>query len=276
MGLPDPATPLNEIDFCVLDLETTGLSPLISAIVEVGAIRFRMNGEEKEVFHSLVDPGRPIPPDIISIHGINDAMVNGAPSFKDISKELELFLDKTVPVIHNPIFDLAFLEAAGCTGHVALDTLRLARRFLPGRPGYRLNQLAGSSGKDLRFHRALDDARACKGIFMEIISAAGIDSSGSLEGFLRIMGKPVRSTLRKRNRGKWLSKGGEEGILVIRYRDVRGLETERAIRPLERYSRGKKRYLRAYCYLREEERLFSEDNILESRKDERISGKKEF
>jgi DNA polymerase III epsilon subunit-like protein len=274
MGFPDPATPLEDVVFCALDLETTGLSPITSAIVEVGAIRFDIYGNEKDVFHSLVDPGVPIPPGVISIHGIDDAMVRGAPSFEDISRELEGFLGETLPVIHNPLFDLAFLETGGVTGFKALDTVRLARRFLPGRPSYRLDRLAGGPESDLRFHRALDDARACGQVFLEIAGAAGIDPGDTLGDCLAVTGKPVGTSLRKRKGGKWFHGSKKDDILVIRYRDVRGQETERAIRPLERYSRGRKRYLRAYCYLREEERVFSEENILESRKDDRISGRK--
>ena len=57
---PDLDTPLSEVMFCVVDLETTGGSPRDCAITEVGAVRYR-GGERVGVFHTLVNPGEPIP-----------------------------------------------------------------------------------------------------------------------------------------------------------------------------------------------------------------------
>jgi hypothetical protein len=72
------ALPLTEIDFVVVDLETTGGSPVDDGITEIGAVRF--HGLERiGAFQSLVDPERPIPPYIAHLTGIDDRLVAGAP-----------------------------------------------------------------------------------------------------------------------------------------------------------------------------------------------------
>ena len=74
----DLSTPLFDVTFCVLDLETTGGSPRDCAITEIGAVKYR-GGELLGTFQTLVDPGLPIPPLITILTGITEAMVVEAP-----------------------------------------------------------------------------------------------------------------------------------------------------------------------------------------------------
>ena len=67
-------TPLHEVTFCVIDLETTGGDANVEAITEIGAVKIR-GGEVVGTFQTLVDPGRAIPPTITVITGITNAMV---------------------------------------------------------------------------------------------------------------------------------------------------------------------------------------------------------
>jgi DNA polymerase-3 subunit epsilon len=73
-GTLDQGVPLHDVTFCVVDLETTGGSPAQSEITEVGAVTYR-GGERIGVFHTLVDPRRPIPPSITHLTGIDDVAV---------------------------------------------------------------------------------------------------------------------------------------------------------------------------------------------------------
>src|SRR5437763_12615807 len=82
-------TPLHEVTFCVLDLETTGGSPATHAITEIGAVKLRA-GECLGRFETLVNPGVPIPPLITVLTGITEAMVIPAPS---INEALPAFLE---------------------------------------------------------------------------------------------------------------------------------------------------------------------------------------
>ena len=78
MPASDLATPLHDVTFCVVDLETTGASPADCTITEVGAAKFR-GGECLGTFQTLVNPGVAIPPFITLLTGITQAMVGPAP-----------------------------------------------------------------------------------------------------------------------------------------------------------------------------------------------------
>lgn len=121
----------------MLDTETTGLSPLNGdRIVEIGAIEVRQRCIQRErVFHHYINPGRPIPAEVVRIHGIDDAKVRDKPCFAEIAAEFLAFIEGATLVIHNAAFDLGFLmhelRAAGLPDirHVpVIDTLQLARQ----------------------------------------------------------------------------------------------------------------------------------------------------
>jgi DNA polymerase III subunit epsilon len=159
------------VNFLALDFETTGLDSGIGRIVEVGAIRFRMEGGacvEEAYMASLVDPGMPIPRQAMSIHGITNEDVAGAPAFGELALPLLALAEGAVIVAHNVRFDLSFLDAE--LSRLALarpaqateDTVALSRRAFPGRASYRLGAIASALGIDSGLaHRALDDARTC-------------------------------------------------------------------------------------------------------------------
>src|SRR5688500_4376816 len=96
----DLGTPLHQVTFCVVDLETTGGSPASCAITEVGAVKLR-GGECLGTFQTLVNPGGPIPPAITVLTGITEAMVLPAPSVATVLPPLLEFLSGTVLVGHN-------------------------------------------------------------------------------------------------------------------------------------------------------------------------------
>jgi DNA polymerase III epsilon subunit family exonuclease len=132
--------------FTVFDFETTGMSPVCDRVVELAALRIDADGEES-CYHSLVDPGRPIPPEVTNIHHITDDMVRGAPRFAAVGREFLEFAEGSTLVAHNARFDLGFLQEglARCGLPLwkgkTLDSVRLARRCFPGLASYRLQNL---------------------------------------------------------------------------------------------------------------------------------------
>src|SRR3954466_1448331 len=115
---PDPqlsfgelGTPLSAVTFVVLDLETTGGPPDSDAITEIGAVKVR-GGEVIGEFATLVDPGRGIPPEIVSITGITNAMVYQAPRLDTVLPAFLEFAAGAVLVAHNSGFDVGFIKAA--------------------------------------------------------------------------------------------------------------------------------------------------------------------
>jgi len=99
-----------DLDWAVIDVETTGLSPQSCRVVEVAVVRMRQ-GKVIETFCSLLNPGCPIPYDASRIHGITDGDVASAPRFVDVLGRLCEFTKAAVPVAYNESFDRGFLNA---------------------------------------------------------------------------------------------------------------------------------------------------------------------
>jgi DNA polymerase III subunit epsilon len=169
--------PLGELEFAVVDLETTGWSPEAAAITEIGAVRIR-GGRRQGEFASLVNPGVPVPPPIQDLTGISDWMLASAPRLTSVLPGLLSFAEGCVLVAHNAPFDLAFLIAAcgdcglAWPGFTVLDTVMLARQLMdPDEvPDCKLGTLAGFFGaRTAPCHRALADARATADVLSWLI-----------------------------------------------------------------------------------------------------------
>jgi DNA polymerase III subunit epsilon len=164
-----PAEPqIAELEFAVIDLETTGWSPGAAAITEIAAVRVR-DGRRRGEFASLVNPGVPVPPGIKDLTGISDWMLAAAPRLSTVLPGLLDFADGCVLVAHNAPFDIGFLRAACAECGLAwprftvLDTVMLARQLMdPDEvPDCKLGTLAGFfRARSAPSHRALADARA--------------------------------------------------------------------------------------------------------------------
>src|SRR5215510_4572088 len=110
-SLDDLGTPLSQVTFVVVDLETTGGSPYSDAITEIGALKL-CGGELLGRFETLVNPGVPIPPMITYLTGITEAMVLPAPRIDEVLPAWLEFARDAVIVGHNIRFDISFLDAA--------------------------------------------------------------------------------------------------------------------------------------------------------------------
>jgi DNA polymerase-3 subunit epsilon len=191
-SLDDLGTPLVDIEFAVLDLETTGGSPATDRITEVGAVKVR-GGEVLGSFHTLVDPEVPIPPIITALTGITDRMVAGAEPIQVVLPCLLEFLGGAVLVAHNAPFDRRFLqtnlERHGYRrlANRVVCTARLARKLLPRDevPNVRLATLAAHLGASVApCHRALTDARATVDVLHALLERAGSYGVLALEDLL--------------------------------------------------------------------------------------------
>lgn len=189
----DLSTPLFQVTFCVLDVETTGGSPAQCEITEVGAVKYR-GGEPVGSFQTLVDPGVPIPPTITILTGITHAMVVDAPPIETVLPSLLEFVGDGVIVGHNVRFDLSFLNTAatrhsyGRLANQAVDTAALARRLVrPEVRNLRLQTLAAHFRSPVRpIHRALDDALATAHVFHSLLERAGSLGVTNLDDLLQL------------------------------------------------------------------------------------------
>lgn len=189
----DMSTPLFDVAFCVLDLETTGGSPATCEITEIGAVRYQ-GGDLIGTFQTLVDPGLLIPPSITILTGITQAMVIDAP---DVATALPTFLEfigDAVVVGHNVRFDLSFLNAAAMRlgyerlGNRSVDTRALARRLVRSElRNLRLQSLAAHFRSPVTpNHRALEDARATAHVFHALLERAGSIGVTNLDDLLQL------------------------------------------------------------------------------------------
>ncbi len=153
-------------DFTAVDIETTGLSPRYSAIIELGAVKFRAGRPVDEV-SLLINPGFDIPPAITALTGITDDMLWTAPPLADVLPYYLDFLGGDVLLGHNVHFDVNFLYDKALSlglapvGNDFVDTMRLSRMLFPEHRHHRLCDLTERFGivPDTA-HRALADCYA--------------------------------------------------------------------------------------------------------------------
>jgi DNA polymerase III subunit epsilon len=205
LSLDDLGAPLIEVEFVVLDFETTGGSPTDDRITEVGAVKVR-GGEVVGTFHALVDPEIPIPPLITALTGISDSMVAGAEPIETILPCLLEFLGGAVFVGHNASFDWRFLQAnlerhayPRATNRVVC-TARLARKLLPRDEvaNVRLATLAAYLGASVTpCHRALTDARATVDVLHRLLELAGSFGVLALEDLIEFPSARADATFKK-------------------------------------------------------------------------------
>ena len=155
--------------FVVIDVETTGIDPRTSDLVEVAAVRVH-GGAIVDRFSTLVDAGRPIVGN--QMHRIITADIAGKPSPRDAVEQLLAFAGDATIVGHSVGFDLGFIEEARGDGFrfapgTYLDTLTISRETLPGAESYKLGDLARFLDIELtESHRALPDAEATANLLL--------------------------------------------------------------------------------------------------------------
>lgn len=168
-----PSAPIDE--FIALDCETTGLDAKKADIIEVALYKFKDGKPVENIIH-FVKPGHPIPLRNRRLTGIDDTMVQDAPSFGDIAESIQEFIVGLPLVGHNISFDLRFLNQAmrkngfDQIGNAAYDTLRLAALFFPEEPSLKLTSLADKFNvlSDKQSHRAGADAELSGELFIKL------------------------------------------------------------------------------------------------------------
>ncbi|MBW7456060.1 ATP-dependent DNA helicase DinG [Paenibacillus sepulcri] len=161
------------MNYAVLDLETTGHSAG-DEIIQVGLVIIDESMQISRSYNSFVKPTIVIPPFITQLTGIDESMVQNAPSVEDVLLELIPLLDDAVLVAHNVGFDAGFLSSAlDRSGYMPfagrrLDTIDLLRVLYPTLTTYQLGAVTELFGIDHdQHHRADSDAMATAELFIE-------------------------------------------------------------------------------------------------------------
>jgi len=162
-----------------LDIETTGLSPLVDRIIELAAYKIKQG--KIEVWQELINPNREIPENTIKIHGIDQQMVENRPKLEEFWDDFLQFTEGLPLIAHNAKFDVGFLVFASHQLKKELGprkvycTVKASRKAFPSLENHKLSTITKSLKIDLEnHHRAADDALACMRVFNEALIAGPI------------------------------------------------------------------------------------------------------
>ncbi len=152
-------------NYVVIDLEMTGLHPKQDAIIEIGALRVR-NKKITEELRDFVNPSRALSEKTIELTGITQLIAEQGITQEEALTLMVDFIGEDILVGHNILFDYSFLKQLAVNRRTsfekkAVDTLKLARKFLPVPEKKSLDSLCEYYGFGRKqAHRALDDAKA--------------------------------------------------------------------------------------------------------------------
>lgn len=265
---------IEEIEFSIFDTETTGLEPESGdRIVEIAAIRFK--GKEKiATYQALVNPRRQISEAAFRVNHITQEMLNDAPDINTVMPEFLRFIKDSCLCSYNASFDLEFLNnelrlmgKSSLEGVAAVDILKMARRLLPGLERYALWFVADNLGiKTQQMHRAFSDVELTLQVFnrfKEMLSEKGVSDFQSFLALFSI--NPAFLDNINNQKIAQIQEAIDLGVkLKIKYLSVSGAGiSEREVVPREIRQENSRSYLVGYCCLRNDERTFRIDNILQ-------------
>lgn len=271
---PEREKTLNTQRFVAFDTETTGLWAASNRIVEIAGVAFDLRSTVFETFQELINPGRPIPPEVIEIHKIVDDMVSGAdPAAPVLTRFFEFCGPDSVLIAHNAPFDLSFvaweLSRNNMTipANAVIDTRLLAQHIRPGMQSYSLLSLVTELElSDRQEHRALGDAILVHKLFEKFISIT--PEIATLSQLLMAGGNfrlheaiPIETELPD-SFADLSTAIKESATIEIRYAKPGQPVHERSVRPLHVHRLGQNLYLNAFCPNVNEERTFRLDRIV--------------
>ncbi|MBN9295652.1 MAG: GIY-YIG nuclease family protein [Filimonas sp.] len=173
--------------YAIVDIETTGSHAHNNGITEIAIVLH--DGKQVEGrFSTLINPQVPIPKYVVGLTGITNAMVAGAPLFKEVAPNIFNLLQGRIFVAHNVNFDASFikhhLRVNGFEWNPKkLCTLRMSRKVFPNLPKYGLEHICRSLDIHINDrHRATGDADATATLFQMILN---VSDEKQLKDFLR-------------------------------------------------------------------------------------------
>ncbi len=162
-------------EFCIIDFETTGLSPISNRVIEIGAVKVK-NQKIVDTYQTLINPGQQIPIFISELTGITDYHVQDSPFFPDQITKFRNFIGDAILTGHNLKFDMSFLKQEFILAEHELPdnpqlcTLKIAQRYLPDLRSKSLKALTRFfriRHKDI--HRGLGDAMVTAKLLIKLI-----------------------------------------------------------------------------------------------------------
>lgn len=171
-------------NYVVIDLEMTGLNVKTDRILEVGAARVR-DHVVTDTFSALINPGIKLSEKVTEITGITNEMAEKGEDAERILPDFFTFLGEDILVGQNIIFDYSFLKQWAVNHRMsferkAVDTLKLARKFLPQEQKKDLESLCRYFHVErVNAHRALDDVLETQKILELLLENYGAEDAGA-------------------------------------------------------------------------------------------------
>ncbi|HVN49525.1 MAG TPA: exonuclease domain-containing protein [Bacteroidota bacterium] len=172
----DSTTSLADATFVVVDVETTGLSPVSDRMTEIAMMKVK-NSILIDEFSTLINPLITIPSEITQLTGIDNLMVQDAPSAREVVPYIAEFLGDAVFVAHNAPFDWGFVtetamrERSLGLNNPQLCTVKLSKKILPHLPSKALGPVTQALGITIpERHRASGDAYATALVLVKYLS----------------------------------------------------------------------------------------------------------
>lgn len=158
--------------YVCLDLETTGLEPKKDKIIEIGAVKVK-SGEIIGQMETFINPQRQLEERIVNLTGIRDEQLADAPEITEVLPELIDFIGDDILLGHSVVFDYSFVKKAAVNQRLkfekfGIDTLKIARKFLPELESRSLGFLCSHFGIEHSAHRALTDAKATSQLYHKL------------------------------------------------------------------------------------------------------------
>lgn len=186
--------PIDEAEFTVLDVETTGTSARYCKVIEIGLVKVK-NGKVRDTWSTLINPGSTIPYHITGITGISTSDVINSPTFDFLTEDIKNFIGDSIVVAHNLPFDKSFMEQEFMSAgeefpqYPSLCTLKLARKLYPEIKSKSLSSLVKHfrlRHKDV--HRALGDATVTAKLLLRMLQDLqdnhNLSDMGEVLGFI--------------------------------------------------------------------------------------------
>ncbi len=267
---------LDNLTFVAFDVETTGLSPISNALVELSGVKFNLKDDQTETFSTLINPLCEITPQLTSIHGISNDMVASSPTYHTAVPAFLEWAGDAVFIAHNASFDVEFIRVnisklgKPCPTNFVIDTLVLSRELLRDSPRHQLKTVVDFLGLPPgEYHRALSDSFHVRGIFMKLMEQENYKqwqnllALGSVSGFSYDRFKDeIHASMPEAV--KEIMAGIEAAInekvsVSITYNGA--FRSKRTVQPVSViHSRGNF-YLNAFCQKVQAERIFRVDKI---------------
>ncbi len=262
--------------FISFDIETTGLNALEHNIIEIAAVKFHINGDVIDSFNSLIDFKGEMTHDVIKIHGITKDMLVGAPPILKVLKDFTEYIEDYPLIAHNAVFDAGFIGynlnilGLAIPENNIFDTLNLSRKIFKSLPKFSLGYLKSHFNIPIeRSHRALDDSLATMSIFKIIIQEHYKNNIFSLKKLSKINPPITFNNVTKdkihafKDQIMMINHALNLQLdLILTYNDKQNNMTNRTICPSGVFMTNGSVYLDGFCYLRQEDRRFKLDRIL--------------